>query len=97
MHTGDGLSGEVGQNQTVDYRACQDDPQLWFFIYVVQSYMGLNPYIKGLYLRVDSWHPERAEDGFKWMSKNRHQCSSTKWRREDNRAKESSRMMRFGE
>jgi hypothetical protein len=44
-----------------------------FLMYVVRTYTWLNPYIKGLHLTVDSWRPERAEDGFKWMAKERHQ------------------------
>jgi len=36
-----------------------------FLMYVVWTYTWLNPYIKGLYLTVDSWRPGRAEDGFK--------------------------------
>ena len=36
-----------------------------FLMYVARTYTWLNPYIKGLYLTVDSWRPGRAEDGFK--------------------------------
>jgi hypothetical protein len=42
-----------------------------FFMYMVRTYTWLDPYIKGLHLMVDSWHPGRAEDGFKWTAKER--------------------------
>jgi hypothetical protein len=44
-----------------------------FLVYVVRTYPWLNPYIKGLHLTVDSWRPGRAEDGFKWTTKERRQ------------------------
>jgi hypothetical protein len=42
-----------------------------FLMYMVRTYMWLNLYIKGLHLTVDSWHPGRVEDGFKWTAKER--------------------------
>jgi hypothetical protein len=36
-----------------------------FLMYVVRTYTWMNPYIKGMHLTVDSWHPGRLEDGFK--------------------------------
>jgi hypothetical protein len=42
-------------------------------MYVVRTYTWLNPYIKGLHMTVDSWHPGRVEDGFKWTAKERRQ------------------------
>ena len=40
---------------------------------MVRTYTWLNPYIKGLHMTVDSWHPGRVEDGFKWTVKERRQ------------------------
>jgi hypothetical protein len=49
-------------------------PEIWgFLMYVVGTYTWMNPYIKGLHLTVDSWHPGRAEDGFKWSAKERQE------------------------
>jgi hypothetical protein len=36
-----------------------------FLMYVVWTYTWMNPYIKGMHLMVDNWHPGRLEDGFK--------------------------------
>jgi hypothetical protein len=49
-----------------------------FLMYVGRTYTWMNPYIKGIHLMVDSysWKPGRAEDGFKWRTKERQrmQC-----------------------
>jgi hypothetical protein len=42
-----------------------------FLMYVVRTYTWMNLYIKGLHLTIDSWWPGRAEDGFRWTSKER--------------------------
>jgi hypothetical protein len=38
-------------------------------MYVILMYTWLNPCIKGMHLTVDSWHPGRAGDGFKWTAR----------------------------
>ena len=44
--------------------------EIWgFLMYVVRTYPWLIPYMKGMYLTVDSWQPGHAEDGFKMMDK----------------------------
>jgi hypothetical protein len=40
-----------------------------FLMYVIQMYVWLNPYIKGMHLTIDSWRPGRAEDDFQWTAK----------------------------
>ncbi len=44
-------------------------------MYVVWTYTWMNPYIKGMHNRIDSWQEGRAEDGFKLTAKE-------KWRRQ---------------
>jgi hypothetical protein len=36
-----------------------------FLIYVVRTYPGFNPYLKGIHLTLDSWRPGRRDDGWK--------------------------------
>ncbi len=44
--------------------------QIWgFLLYVVCTYPWINPYMKGLHLTIDSWHPFRGLDGFKLRGK----------------------------
>jgi len=48
-----------------------------FLMYgVVRMYTWLIPYIKGMHLTVSRWRHGRAEDGFKWTTKEKHrrQC-----------------------
>jgi hypothetical protein len=49
-----------------------------FLIYVVQTYPWLNPYIKGLHLRIDSWRPGREESDFKMRGKEL-KCALAAW------------------
>ncbi|KAL3789526.1 hypothetical protein ACHAW5_007754 [Stephanodiscus triporus] len=47
-----------------------------FLMYVVRTYMWMNPYIKGMHNTIDSWREGRAEDGFKMMAKERKRIRS---------------------
>ncbi|KAL7530942.1 hypothetical protein ACHAXR_005112 [Thalassiosira sp. AJA248-18] len=43
-----------------------------FLIYVARSYKCVNPYLKGIYHTLDSWHPGRKKDGWKVPRKQGH-------------------------
>ena len=36
-----------------------------FIVYVAQTYPALMPYMKGIYLTLNSWRPQRDEEGWK--------------------------------
>ena len=36
-----------------------------FLIYVTQTYPAMRPYLKGIYLTLNSWRPDREDDGWK--------------------------------
>ena len=38
---------------------------IWTFGYGTQTYKPLTPYLKGLHLTIDCWHPDRDDDGLK--------------------------------
>ncbi len=40
-----------------------------FMVYVVRTYPGMNPYLKGIHATLDSWRPGRDGDG--WRTDNR--------------------------
>lgn len=43
-----------------------------FLVYVVRTYPGFSPYLKGIHLTLDSWRPGRGEDGWKMANQVRH-------------------------
>jgi len=36
-----------------------------FLVYVLHTYTGMVPYLKGIHLTIDSWRPDRDEDGWR--------------------------------
>jgi hypothetical protein len=34
-----------------------------FLIYVSRTYPPMNPFLKGMHLKIDAWRPERDEEG----------------------------------
>jgi hypothetical protein len=52
-------SGYIGHKVAEKYR---------FFVYLSRTYGAMVPYLKGLHLSLDSWRPDRDEDG--WRTSN---------------------------
>ena len=40
-----------------------------FLVHIVMTYKTINPYLKGLHQSIDSWRPNREEDGWKMKAK----------------------------
>jgi hypothetical protein len=41
------------------------EKQRGFLVYVTRTYPALVPFLKGIHLTVDSWHPNRDSDGWR--------------------------------
>lgn len=39
-----------------------------FLVYVARTYSALVPYLKGLHLTIDSWRPNRDEEGWRYVT-----------------------------
>ena len=50
-----------------------------FLMYAVRKYPWLNPYMKGMHLTMDSWQPDRTEDGFKMTDKEIQALECNPW------------------
>jgi hypothetical protein len=50
-------AGEISHKIAEKYRG--------FLVYVSRTYRAMVRYLKGLHLSLDSWHPERDEDGWR--------------------------------
>ena len=44
-----------------------------FIVYVAQTHPALMPYMKGIYLTLNSWHPQRDEEGWKNPNKRKRE------------------------
>jgi hypothetical protein len=53
----------AGNKAAMDYKTLES--YRGFLIYVSRTYTTLVPYLKGIHLTLDSWRPNRDDDGWK--------------------------------
>ena len=58
---------ETAVDGKLDFKHLERDRE--FLVHIVMTYRTTNPYLKGLHHSIDSWPPNRLEDGWKMKAK----------------------------